>query len=372
MIRILYIVRNLEPGGAETFLLSMLQQLDKRRFTADVACLYGSGQLEAEFARAGVRIHMMGFNALYDLRAYLRLARLVRKNRYDIIHTKLFHADLVGRLIALGVGLRPVYSTVESVHEWVGPQRLRGRFKHIVARCSSRINERVIAVSEDIRKALISNVRLPSELVEVIPNGVDTRHFDPSVHGHGSLKAELGLPPRALLIGAVGTLSPVKNHRLLIEAAPEVIKHHPHAYFVVVGRGDQTALRDLARSYGVEQRFFFTGARRDVANVLASLDAYVMTSLSEGVSLSLLEAMAMARPVIATGVGGNVEIVNSRDLGILYPPNDHNALAHAIDEVLTNRPYRELICRNARRRVCNAYSLGVAVDRYQALYEARK
>lgn len=368
MTRILYILRNMQPGGAETFLLAMLQRINGRRVSADIAALYGGGQLKDEFERTGARTYELGFRNIYDLGGYRRLTRLIRGNSYDVVHTKLFHADFAGRICARVAGVRRIFTTVESVHEWSVARHQKSRLKYAAFRYSARLNSRVIAVSQDIRRALIENVGLSQQLIEVIPNGVDLEVFDPEKAGTGTLRAELGLLDNALMAGAVGTLSPVKCHQTLILAAPEVLRRHPNVYFIIVGRGDQSALRQLAHEQGVGERVIFTGVRRDITNVLASLDVYIMTSLSEGISLALLEAMAMARPVIATNVGGNPEIINSPDAGLLFSAGDHIVLARSIIELLSDSSRRKALGHVARERVRHAYSLSRTIARYEQLY----
>jgi glycosyltransferase involved in cell wall biosynthesis len=368
MTRILYVMRNMKPGGAETFLLSMLQRINGRRVSADVATLYGGGQLKDEFERTGARIYELNFRNVYDVGGYRRLIQLIRNNAYDVVHTKLFHADFAGRICARAAGVRRIFSTVESAHEWVGARHIKDHLKYAAFRYSAHLNRRVIAVSYDIRRALVENVGLDARLIEVIPNGVDVELFDPNKAGFGTLRTEFGLSADALTVGAVGTLNPVKCHKTFILSASEVMRRHPNVFFFIVGRGDQKALRQLAHEQGVAERVIFTGVRRDISNVLASLNVYVMTSLSEGISLSLLEAMAMARPVIATSVGGNVEIINSPDVGLLYSADDCNSLARSIVELLLDRSYRKTLGDRARERVQDAYNLSKTLARYDMLY----
>jgi glycosyltransferase involved in cell wall biosynthesis len=262
--------------------------------------------------------------------------------------------------------VKRIVSTVENAHEWGGANGVKGRAKYLAYRRLAK-GARVIAVSHDICSRLVRHVGLARSQVQVIPNGVDTVQFQPG-RAHGESRAELKLPEDALVVGAVGTLSPVKSHDTLVRAMRQVVSQHPNAYFLIVGRGRQDALKSLAEQEGVANRLVFTGMRRDIANVLSSLDVYVMTSLSEGLSISLLEAMAMERPVIASRVGGNVEVINSPAVGVLYDAGDHRALSRELCGLLTSAERRKAMGLMARRRICQAYDIEAAADAYEALY----
>jgi glycosyltransferase involved in cell wall biosynthesis len=360
-------MRNMAAGGAEVFLLSLLRNLNRLNFSPEVLSIYGGGVLQKEFEDIGVPTHVMHFRGLADSLSYLRLYKLMRARRYEIVHTKLFHADFVGRVCGRLAGVPAIFSSIENVHDWTKEHTLRQSLKELVCRSTARVNHRIIAVSDMIRDALVHRIGIAPERIEVIHNSVDVNIFDPQTV-QGSLKQELGLSDRDNLVGIIGTLNKNKNQKTLIEAAKHILTKNRNVHFILAGRGEQKDLRGLSEQLGIAAQIHFLGARRDIPQVLKSLDIYVMTSFSEGISISLLEAMAMKRGVIATRVGGNPEIISSDEFGVLVPPNRPDILAMEVSDLL-GQPDRLLqLGENARKRVMEEFNLVSTVARYEQLY----
>lgn len=369
MIKILYIMRTMAAGGAEVFLLSMLRNLNRREFSPEVLGIYGGGTLQKEFEDIGVRTHLMHFRGLGDFSSYVALCKLIQARRYDIIHTKLFHADLVGRVCGKLSGTPAIFSTIENLHEWTKEYTLRQRLKEWACRSTAKVNHRIIAVSEMVRDTLVQRTGITPGSIEVIYNGVDLDRYDPR-KVHSNVKQELGLSNKDYLVGVIGALNHNKNQKTLIEAARHVLAKRRDVHFVMVGRGDPHDLRQLSQELGVASKVHFLGVRRDVPQILKSLDIYVVTSLSEGVSISLLEAMAMKKPVIATQVGGNPEVISSDDVGILVLPNRPDILATEILSLLAEPERLLRLGEDARKRVMEVFNLDLAIARYERLYRS--
>lgn len=370
MQKILYIIRNMAVGGSETSLLAVLKKLDKREFQVDVLSIYEGGALQLELENIGVKTYVMRFKSFHDIASYFRLIRFIRRNKYDIIHTKLFHADIVGRICGRIAGTPKIFSTIGNAHEWEVEGTWKQKLKCAVFRLSSKANTRIFAVSKNIRSLLTRKVGIDEKSVEVMYNGVDLSEFDVRSNSMAEVRTQLGLPRDVHLVGAVGTLNQNKNHRLLIEAASRVLRERQDVFFVFVGRGDQSQLRTLASTLGVLEHILFLGLRRDIRDILNALDIYVITSLSEGLSNSLIEAMAMSKPVIATSVGGNPEIINDPEVGILIPVNRPDLLAEHILDLLANPDKAMRYGENARKRVMQEFDLNLTVSRHEAFYRA--
>jgi glycosyltransferase involved in cell wall biosynthesis len=364
-IRVLTIMRNFGVGGAETFLLSMLQQLDRNEFELAVLGIYGGGPLQREFERAGIRTFAMQFRGLADIPNYLRLVSLLRRERFDVVHTKLFHADIVGRLCARLAGVKAVFTTVENAHEWEKRSGAKQRLKAWLFRATAGVNQAIFPVSVNVRDLLRWRVGLPADKLALVYNGVDLRALSPA-RVDDSVRAELGIGADALVVGTVGSLNPIKNVGMLIDAAASVLAHRPDVYFIHAGKGDPEPFRLRARERGIESRVLFLGERRDIARILAALDVFTVTSLNEGISLALLEAMAMQRAVVVTDVGGNREIVDSADVGVCVPSNDAPALARELLRLLARPDERARLGARARERVQRDFN----IERVAACYAA--
>ena len=225
-----------------------------------------------------------------------------------------------------------------------------------------------MAVSEDLKRFVMDKIGIPDTNVQVIYNGVHSGSFVSEkeiVRG----RIELGLKDGDHVIGAVGNLYPVKGHQYLLKAMPVVLQQYPSATLVLVGRGDlEASLKEQANQLGIEKQVRFLGLRQDIPNLLAIMSIFVMPSLSEGLSVALLEAMVAGRPVVATRVGGNAELVLNGETGILVASKDSEALAAAICKLLGNKAMREEFGRKAVTRAEERFSARQMADNYRTLY----
>lgn len=367
-IKILYIMRNYQAGGAEMFLISLIKQFDKEKFSFSIATIYGGGSLKPSFTSLGVKTYELHFKNFFDIKSYIKLLRIIKENNYDIVHTKLFHADIIGRISAFICRVPIIISTVENAWEWEKDSGIKQKIKNFLFKFTSLCNYTVIAVTNKIYKLLIDNVGINKHLIKVIYNGVNLTEFKLINSEYNILKVENNLPTNVILIGAVGSLSPIKNHAMMIKAAKIVLSFRKDIYFFIAGKGDARDLKNFALELGVSDHVVFLGERNDIPEILRGLDVYVMTSLSEGLSISLLEAMASAKAVIATNVGGNSEIINNSYCGLLIDSNDDKALAANILELASDENQRQKLGIHARKRVHEAFDIESVVKEYTSLY----
>jgi glycosyltransferase involved in cell wall biosynthesis len=227
----------------------------------------------------------------------------------------------------------------------------------------------MVTVSEDLKGFVTQRTGIPSRLLRVIYNGIDAfPNVDP--HEQARLRSEIGLDSQDQIVGAIGSLYPVKGHRFLIEAVPAIIEACPKARVLVVGRGDQEVhLKEQVKNLGIERYVYFLGLRQDISRLLSIMDVFVLPSLSEGLSVATLEAMASARPVVATRVGGNAELVADGETGILVPSEDSHALAKSIADVLLDSSRARLLGKRGRARVEQRFQMHMMVSEYRKLYE---
>ena len=274
---------------------------------------------------------------LSDARVVAALVRLIREFRPTIVHTHTAKAGVVGRVAALWAGV-PIL--VHTFHGHV----LRGYFgtaKTAVYRAIERAlalqTDRLIAVSEGVKKDLVEMKIAPAAKFQVIPLGLELERLSGELP-RGALRRESNVADDAPLIGAVGRLVPIKALEDFLEAARRVVAARPAARFAIVGDGElRSALEAKAVALGLREKVFFHGWKKDMAEVLGDLDLVVNSSLNEGTPVALIEALAAGRPVVATRVGGTPDLLGDSERGLLAPPRDPEALAGAIEDSLRDR-----------------------------------
>jgi len=226
---------------------------------------------------------------------------------------------------------------------------------------------RLITVSESLKRKIISEGRTGAPII-TIPNGVDL--VGDASKRIGKVRSSLNIPEEAPLIGIIARLEPEKGHQYFIGAAAEVLKVKPAARFLIVGEGScYSHLRDQVKRLGLSESVIFTGQRDDVPELVTALDVVVLSSVREAQGLSLLEAMALAKPVVATRVGGIPEVVQHGESGLLVPPADSAALAGAILELLDDPARSALMGRRGQELVKEKFPLGQMISQIEAIYD---
>lgn len=298
-----------------------------------------------------------------QMRSFRRLWRLVSRARPTLIHTYFFWPILFGRLLkATGRTRYLVENREDEGFNW-------GRHEYALLRATRSLPDRVICVSEAVRRAVVERERLDPDRVRVIHNGV-RMPADPGRRAAVAFRRQLGIDPEAPVVGMVANVErPVKGFRYLVEAAPLILREVPETKFLLVGSGHEASPeRARLSESGLDSAFLFTGFRDDVAPYYRTMDVSVLTSLSEGLSITLLESMAHALPVVVTSVGGNPEVVVEGETGFLVPPRDADRFAARVVRLLRDPDLREAMGRAARRRAEEEFALEGVAARYEAVY----
>ena len=363
--KILFLVVGLDVGGTETHVLELATRLDRRRFDITVCALKSGGRLVPEFARRGVRVLSLEGRGKLDARVLLKLWRLVRQERPEIIHAFLFWANMAARVVGrLGV----CSHILSSYHDEIVTE---GWVVRMVDRLTLRWAQALVCCSQAVRRSVRDHIGGSDRQMVVIPFGVDASKFD----GVKPLKRTVfGLLEQGPIIGTVCRLvEPKKGLRVLLEAVSILKQRTPSCDCQVLIVGDGLAregLEALSRDLGLGGSVVFAGERRDVPRILPILDLFVLPSLYEGFGIAILEAMAAARPVVATTAGGIAEFVDHGRSGLVVEPGNPIALSDAIHTVL-GRPDqgREMGLRGLER-VRNSFGMESIVGQHERLYEA--
>jgi glycosyltransferase involved in cell wall biosynthesis len=362
MKNILHITETSEAGGSEAILAYTASNLDPKQYRS-VVCLLEDGWLHGELERLGVKSVIIENKRSYDPVFLANLIGLVRREKIDLIHAYEFVTTFYGAVTAKLTRI-PAIGAIHGKGYFTEKTRRRIAYKIAVG-----LSSQIVAVSNDLKNYLESELHLKNhDKIMVIPNGIDINKHTPGKM-NPELKRQLGIPDDALVCGTVGALAEVKGFPYLIEAAGKVANVFPNFRLLLVGEGRQEAvLKEKILSMGLQKIVIMTGFRSDIPDLLNLFDLYVCSSLSEGLSLSIMEALAAGKPVVATNVGGNPELIIQRENGLLVPPKDPEALADNIIALLRDKVLRDSMSRNGRKLVESKYSLEKMVESYQDLY----
>jgi len=362
-VNVFQLVEGFGLGGAEKKLLELVQCLDKSKFEVTV-CGLGlvNGDLREEFMSSGVRVVELKRNQKWDFGLIFRLAKLMKSLNTEVVMTTLFYADVLGPIAARLAGAKRVYSweTISSP-EWLIPHKLW------TYKLANAFRTKVISVSSATADFLINDRKISSEKVVIVPYGVDLARFKPG--RNEKIRKEFGFDDKTPVVGMVGRLHPQKGHIYLIEAADAVLSKFPNTKFLIVGDGKLRAeLKSMVKSRKISDQFVFTGARSDIPEILNAIDIFVLPSLYEGLPNVILEAMAAAKPIVATPADGTKEAIVHGESGILVPLKDSAKLADEIIRLLEKPDICSKLAKNARKRVEQYFSLQDQIRKFEELY----
>lgn len=360
-VRVLWLTKGLGRGGAEMLLLSLAKVIDPSLVRLDVGyVLPHKDALVPSLRAAGVTVHCLAG----DSRPggwVMRLRQLLAKGQFDVVHT---HAPVIGTAARL---LAPTGSVLlHTEHNVWGRYRRPTRWAN-----AATINRNVMvwavsdSVAQSIRPWPVGRNRTE---VEVMLHGIDPTQVRTGTEARRAGLARLGLADGPFTVGTVGNLTPKKDHDSLLRAMVRVRDRFRGARLVIIGTGPREQhLRQLAQELGLSEAVLFTGIRDDVPDLLPAFDLFAMSSLHEGLSIALVEAMAAGLPVVATRVGGIPELVVHEESGLLVPPSDERALADAIGELAADETKRG---RHAQAATLRAARFGIqpAADTLTANY----
>jgi len=331
--RIVFMAHTFMVGGAEEMVLNLIRHLPAR-FEPVVCCINEAGPIGEEIRRTGVPFHVLhldpGIRRPWHV---LGIARHLRAVQPDIVHTFLLTASLYGRLGAILAGVPIVIGTEVNIYEHKQPHHA------LAERLLMRGTDRVVVSAESVREFYLRQVHADPARVDVIYNAVDWSQLQTTTP-RDAMRSSLGVPQAATLAGIIARLTKQKAHQYLFDAMASTPELHA-LHLLVVGDGDlREELRAQVERLGLASRVHFLGARRDLGDLLAAIDLFVMPSLWEGLPLSMVLAMGAGLPVVATRVAGIPEVVRDGETGLLVPPADVPALGSALARLATDPALR--------------------------------
>lgn len=360
-INVLWLIKGLGLGGAETLLLSASRHLDDESFHYRAGYfLPWKDALVPDLRAAGIGVTCFGINSHADPRAVTRLARYVRDHDIHVIHAHLPYPGVVARTVGKLTGAKVVY-TEHNVWTRLNPVM---RFAN---RITFDLNAYAIAVSQEVADSMAG---VDCERVEVVENGIDYERLAATPDDSAAVRAEFGVPASDFLVGKVANLTPKKNHDALLVAFAGLHARRPDSSLLLVGQfaGRDAALRQRAESLGIAHKVIMTGPRNDVPRLLRALDAFAISSDFEGLPVAMLEAMAIGVPVVATTVGGIPGVVQDGEHGLLVPPRRPDLLGSALVALAAEPALARAMAARAQRRVHEHFDISRMVRRVESIY----
>lgn len=362
--KILFIIDRLSAGAGRV-VYDLVNNLNKKKFDITIAVIYPDSDLKHLFKKLDVSIINLNKNPGKDTGLILRLKNLIKKEKFDIVHTHNVDAYEYGVLAAWLAKVPKIIHTSHGKSVKSGRlSKLREKFFHKFI--SLFLNEYIV-VSKDLGRYVSRNWCLNTKKIKVIHNGMDTNLYKPAKISRKNFS--LGIKKKDKIITIIAGLRPVKDHVTLIRAMKIVSEKIPNSRLIIVGDGsERKKLKNLTKKLNLEDHIIFLGNRKDIVNLWNVSDLGVLCSLDECLSISLLEGMACGIPFVATKVGGNPEVIRIGQEGFLVKPKNHKLLARNIIRILRDSKNRKKLGINARKKVEKDFTLKKMSKRYEKVY----
>ena len=367
---VLHVIHHLVIGGMENGLVNLLNRMRETRFHHAIACIEDYSDFRSRLRRADVEVFPLYRSRVGIWKTRRAIFRLCRRIRPAVVHTR----NMSGLDALLPARLAGVPRCIHGEHGWDVSELGSDHWKPALLRRLHRpLVDRYVTVSRHLEHYLVDRIGVPAARVIQIYNGVDTERFAPAMRKPADVLPRDFRADGCVVIGTVGRIQSVKDHATLVRAFAELLHMRAdpatNLRLAIVGAGPLLDdVRRLVVELGIESRVWMPGAVDDVPNILRAFDVFVLPSLAEGISNTILEAMATGLPVVATAVGGNVEIVDDDRTGRLFRPGDSAALARIIARYADNSSLRQTHGRRGREAAVDRFSLTTMVERYEAMY----
>jgi len=355
-IGVLHLISGDLWAGAEVQAYTLLSTLKRDEKLKLIAVVLNEGNLASLLRAQGIKVYVVDEKKTISPLILLKLVSILRSEQPDIIHTHRYKENIIGGLASLFSRTKCRVRTVHGLTEKIsGSRGVKSGIISILDRLITRLFfQRIITVSYDIKRHL--QKKFPARMIEVIHNGIDLGGLNGSKNPVET-KRLLGIEEGNPLIGAVGRLVPIKGFEHFIRASKIILRSRKDVRFILVGDGPlRKRLQKLVGDIGISQKFYLLGFREDILNIINAMDIFVITSIHEGIPMSLLEAMALRKPVVATSVGGIPEVIKPGVNGLLIPVNDEKELADKCLNLLDDISLAENISEQAQEFIRESFT----------------
>jgi len=360
-ISVMQLVYSLKIGGSEKLAYTISTNLNQAMFWPSVCALDLGGELVEDLENSRIEYHVLHRQGL-EANIFRRLYCLIKRNRIDVVHThhftQLFYAAIPARLAGARI--------IHTEHEFFS--YLTDAFSRTMIRSLLRFCDGMTVVGQEVSDYFVRTVGIPEGRVMVVPNSVDITKFDCD---RNLIRGKLGLRPHEVVIGTVGRLEPEKDQKTLLEAFRQIKEVHPAARLLIVGDGSMAEeLKCHAKRIGISDQTLFLGNRRDVPSLLAAMDIFVLSSIREGLPISLIEAMAARKPVVASDIGSIRDLVHDGQNGFLTPSGDPARFSRFLLRLIESTELRERLGSMGYQIVERSFSLPAMIRAYEELYRS--
>ena len=355
-IKILYLVNSSEIGGAEKSLLLLIDNIDRTKFEISVICLRGTGIFTEELKIRNIPVFI--FNIKKKPFSIFNVYITIKRIKPDIIQSFLFISNIIGRIAGKLAGVKVIISSQRSVDKW------RRWYHWKIDRLTSKFTTLIISNSFSGKRVLVEKGKIKSKKIIVIPNGVKSNQKRKPY-----LKREIGFDVEETVIGTVGNLREVKDHKTFIKVASEISRKFQSIKFLIAGKGPlERELKKIAELSGLKKKIVFVGFIKEIEKVYSAIDIFVLTSFWEGCPLSILEAMSFGIPVVSFSVGDVPYIIQNGKDGFVVKDRDFTELIEKIKLLLKNETLRDKIGKNAKEKIRREFTVEKMVKRYTDIY----
>lgn len=362
--RVLHIIDSLHLGGAQEVVLN-LATCGSSRFRHEVATLHGHGIYWDRLKKAGIKVHSLSPHKF--LPAYLAsIPWRILADKPDILHCHLIPSNIIAKPLGALLGV-PVIINHDHTND---PHRIDNKILLALDKSTNHFAHHIIAVAAACRDFLISHESIPPEKISLVPNAIDLRRFSPGKASRDDARAQLGLPAGSRIVAGVGRLNPQKNFALFLDIAAQLAPRFPDLHFLLAGDGpEEQMLREKASALGIANRVTFSGYVADTRLVYLAADVLLMPSRYEGLPMTLLEAMAMGLPVVASKLDGIAEVISDGAEGFLVSSDDAALFVERTAALLADAELSSRISKNARAKIEAHFSVERMTSAVEDIYD---
>lgn len=362
--KVLHVTFDMAIAGTEQVIRQLVENTDPERFECAIMCIDGKvGELGQLLADKGFKLHTFTRKPSgLDFDVIKQLKQFVKDNDIDVLHCHQYTPYTYGLFASFGTKAKVIFTE----HGRFYPDSYKWK-RMLLNPILSLFTDHVTAISKATAEALIKYENFPRRKVQVIYNGinVDTESFKDD----GTLRKELNIAEDAKVLGTISRLDPIKNQPMMIEAFAEVLNTHPNTILLIVGDGpERNKLESLCQTLTIQDKVIFTGFKVNPQRYFNIIDIFLLSSLSEGTSMTLLEAMAFKKPSVVTNVGGNPEIIIDGETGLVTPTKNSIAFSQAIEKILGQPALASELCIQAHNRFKDKFTANVMIKDYEKSY----
>ncbi len=356
------ITHDLAIGGLQQVVVNICRTINRDNFDVSVLCLRALGEFVPEVEKLGIKVFFLPQKKGTDYFSFLQVAKILRREKIDVIHTHNTQPFIDGTIGALLSGVKTI---IHTDHARSFPDKRRYMFAEWLM---SHFAYKVVGVSEHTSQNLIKYENISKRKIVTIPNGIDSEKFNINIDKKKKRK-EIGIKENGPVIGIGVRLTEQKGITYLLQAMPEITKRFPDISLVIAGEGQlESDLRIEATELGIDKNILFAGPRLDMPELLQLFDLYILPSLWEGLPMVLLEAMAAGCSVVATNVGGIPKVIKHGKNGVLIHPQEPKLMASEIINLLSDKKLRDKYSQNSKKLFFKQYSAHIMTNKYEKLY----